>query len=396
MSDRVGRLLLLFAAGAAALTARPADAQFCFPGFPCGGGYVSVSVETDRAEYVVGDPITYSVVATNPSSFPVTLNFNSSRQADYLVDGVYSPNDLALQVLTSRTVPAHGSVSWGFRHPWDDYELAPGTHGVIGEVVGNGHSAPVEFNVAAPDPVAEDVFLDFETYPDGTPTHFDDQLNGGLWDLAFVRAGVRFSSDGGGVALRSTGDSAQLFSPRASYPPGFNIVAEFDMPVFGVSADVGSAADQTVTMTALDAAGAVLGVVTSDPVTDYPSSAGRVSFDSSTPIASVRWTSSLAQAAVTVDDLFLNVSRSELMGDFNGDGLTDAADYALWRDSQGQLVPVGSGADADHNGLVDGADFDLWRANYGQADGSVAVPEPSTFAAMAAAAAVMLIAARQR
>ena len=41
-----------------------------------------------------------------------------------------------------------------------------------------------------------------------------------------------------------------------------------------------------------------------------------------------------------------------------GDDAVDAADYSIWRDSLGQNVTPGSGADGSLNGVVDDADFD--------------------------------------
>lgn len=53
-------------------------------------------------------------------------------------------------------------------------------------------------------------------------------------------------------------------------------------------------------------------------------------------------------------------------GDFNRDGLVDAADYTVYRDTLGQVVSPLSGADADGSGLVDAADRSIWLATYGQ------------------------------
>jgi hypothetical protein len=53
-----------------------------------------------------------------------------------------------------------------------------------------------------------------------------------------------------------------------------------------------------------------------------------------------------------------------LVGDFNNDGRVDTADYIVWRNSSGQIVPGGSGADANDDGLIDQTDYNLWRANY--------------------------------
>jgi hypothetical protein len=57
-----------------------------------------------------------------------------------------------------------------------------------------------------------------------------------------------------------------------------------------------------------------------------------------------------------------------LDGDFNSDGIVDAADYTVWRDGLGTTYTP--------------EDYDLWKANFGAGAGSgslaVSVPEPST------------------
>ena len=64
------------------------------------------------------------------------------------------------------------------------------------------------------------------------------------------------------------------------------------------------------------------------------------------------------------------VVSTGLPGDFNDDGIVDAADYTAWRDGLGTIY--------------DAADYDLWREHYGETAGSgaslptPAVPEPST------------------
>lgn len=78
-----------------------------------------------------------------------------------------------------------------------------------------------------------------------------------------------------------------------------------------------------------------------------------------------------------LDELF-----ALLPGDYNGDGVVDASDYTVWRDSLGQ---TGSGlaADGDGNGTVDALDYAVWRTNFGGGgSGAVSpasVPEPMTF-----------------
>jgi hypothetical protein len=71
-------------------------------------------------------------------------------------------------------------------------------------------------------------------------------------------------------------------------------------------------------------------------------------------------------------------------GDYNGNHTVDAADYTIWRDSLGQTIPAGSGADGNDSGTVDAADYTFWANHFGVvAPGAAtgqgaAVPEPPT------------------
>ena len=46
-----------------------------------------------------------------------------------------------------------------------------------------------------------------------------------------------------------------------------------------------------------------------------------------------------------------------ILGDYNHNGVVDAADYTVWRDSLGKAVAVGVGADGNGNGLIDAGDY---------------------------------------
>ena len=80
-----------------------------------------------------------------------------------------------------------------------------------------------------------------------------------------------------------------------------------------------------------------------------------------------------------------------LLGDYNSNGVVDAADYVLYRHTLGQ-TGTAPAADGNANGVIDAGDFDTWRTNFGHtnpASGSLAgsaVPEPSTFLLMLFAA----------
>ena len=51
-------------------------------------------------------------------------------------------------------------------------------------------------------------------------------------------------------------------------------------------------------------------------------------------------------------------------GDFNQNGVVDAADYTVWRDSLGH-AGMGMAADADDDGIIGTGDYDIWKANFG-------------------------------
>lgn len=90
-----------------------------------------------------------------------------------------------------------------------------------------------------------------------------------------------------------------------------------------------------------------------------------------------------AAASVYFDNLRLVNLTALLTGDFNQDGIVDARDYAIWRDTAGSTTDLR--ADANLNGVVDAADYALWRSNFGATGAaggssieSAAVPEAST------------------
>jgi hypothetical protein len=67
-------------------------------------------------------------------------------------------------------------------------------------------------------------------------------------------------------------------------------------------------------------------------------------------------------------------------GDYNGNGVVDAADYTVWRDTLGQSVASpGDGADGNLSGTIDPGDFTFWKEHFGEL-----VPGPGAGAAAAA------------
>jgi fibronectin-binding autotransporter adhesin len=81
--------------------------------------------------------------------------------------------------------------------------------------------------------------------------------------------------------------------------------------------------------------------------------------------------------------LYVNgILRINVAGDYNSNGIVDAADYVVWRKTLGQ-TGAGLAADGNANNQIDQGDFDIWRAHLGQIAGSgsvaigLAVPEPT-------------------
>jgi CSLREA domain-containing protein len=59
-----------------------------------------------------------------------------------------------------------------------------------------------------------------------------------------------------------------------------------------------------------------------------------------------------------------------LLGDYNHNGVVDAADYTVWRDTLGQHPTAYSKADGNGDGTINAQDYDVWRNNFGH------VPNP--------------------
>lgn len=85
-------------------------------------------------------------------------------------------------------------------------------------------------------------------------------------------------------------------------------------------------------------------------------------------------------------------------GDFNGDGLVNAADLQVWKTYFGvKFGATTQTGDANGDGAVDGSDFLVWQRNYAApAAPSTTIPEPASAALAFAAIAAGLVAHRSR
>jgi hypothetical protein len=99
------------------------------------------------------------------------------------------------------------------------------------------------------------------------------------------------------------------------------------------------------------------------------------------------------------------LSVGGVLGDYNGNGIVDAADYTVWRDSLGR-AGTGLAANGDDTGgsagVIDQADYNIWKTNFGNHSGpgagsasSATVPEPTALL-LAITACILLGTARGR
>jgi hypothetical protein len=78
----------------------------------------------------------------------------------------------------------------------------------------------------------------------------------------------------------------------------------------------------------------------------------------------------------------LAVPTAGVAGDYNGNGVVDAADYTTWRDHLGQTFALPN-RDPSNSGAVNAQDYTYWKSHFGGSGagalGVGAVPEPATW-----------------
>lgn len=118
--------------------------------------------------------------------------------------------------------------------------------------------------------------------------------------------------------------------------------------------------------------------------------------DSTDPVdlVEIHWPSGVVQRIQDISiDKTLHVVEftPATLGDYNGDGVVDAADYTVWRDHAGTTDAARwSPGDGDGDGAIDHTDRQVWLDHYGTVLGGLpatshSTPEPAGAALVAAA-----------
>lgn len=139
-----------------------------------------LNVNVDKEAYEYGEDIGITVTAVNNSDKAVTLDFNSSLQADYYLDNYQWSRDRAFTTATtSVTVPANGLYTWTFTHTAADYAVPAGKHFLTATVQSRqiNLKAGCNFKVgpqfpSLPDGVALTIKTGKERYKQGEPVTF--------------------------------------------------------------------------------------------------------------------------------------------------------------------------------------------------------------------------------
>ena len=91
----------------------------------------------------------------------------------------------------------------------------------------------------------------------------------------------------------------------------------------------------------------------------------------------------------------LSATPPGVPGDYNSDGVVDAADYVVWRNNLGTNFQLPNEVSGTTPGSVTQEDYTAWRSRFGNTSGagsgiaSGAVPEPGTLAGFLTAALSM-------
>lgn len=250
---------------------------------------IQVQALTAKATYFTGEVLELFITVEEAH----TLNFPTTVQTGYTLDGVYTPQFFGGAVLTERKTPH----TWTMVHGWDSYKLKVGEHTWVGKVLGYGTSRPATFAVVPTPTPSGDFSLDFETLP-GSSARVGHLM-------AYDALGVHFRTSLRSAARLQRSEKGSWVEGFDPYPIGFHVVADLDRPVFGASSRVAGGTNVRITMIAKSRLGQTVAAATSAPMDRPGDFSQTLSVRASEPISSLEWWPSQANSMAAVDDLLL-------------------------------------------------------------------------------------------
>ncbi|WP_197525845.1 choice-of-anchor Q domain-containing protein [Pseudobythopirellula maris] len=74
----------------------------------------------------------------------------------------------------------------------------------------------------------------------------------------------------------------------------------------------------------------------------------------------------LAGGGVDIGAIEIQADAPPLIGDYNGNGVVDGADFTVWRDALDEMVAPYEGADGDGDGVITRNDYTVWTEHFGE------------------------------
>ncbi len=253
----------------------------------------------------------------------------------------------------------------------------------------------------------------------GMDDRFDFQLTTGEFldgeGLSYISGSYHSLGNNGthslnGAITTGTGASTTLLNALAAVSDHLPVVSDYQLPAvlevlyaaipetldlgqsFQLDVTVSNAADVLAAIGAdeldymLGTSGSLSGSASDTDLALGGGNIHQVLFDTSSPgmksgtIVVSSDSQGVANGLVQIDVSY-EVLAAGLAGDYNEDGVVDAADYSVWRDQLGSPTSLPN----DDTPGVGEDDYDRWRAHYGDTAGTgsllssaTAVPEPST------------------
>ena len=252
----------------------------------------------------------------------------------------------------------------------------------------------------------------------GMDDRFDFQLSTGEFldgeGLSYITGSYHSLGNNGthtlnGAITTGTGGSAALLNALATVSDHLPVVADYQVPAvldvmtasIPATLDVGEAFQLDVTVSnaadvlaaigadeldyTLSATGSLSGSASGTDAALAGGDVLQVLFDTSSPglktgsIVVSSGSQGVANGYVEIDVSY-EVLAAGLLGDYNEDGIVDAADYSVWRDQLGSPTALPN----DNSPGVGEDDYARWKAHFGEmaGDGILAsvgaVPEPAT------------------